>query len=174
SLDAGLSGALRQGAQVLLVSEPRDPVQARLVLEAAETGHLLLTTLRGFDTASAVTRFLSLFPSEERGEVRSRLARVLKWSFTQQLVAHGDGRHPVVEVWRATRATAAHLADGPLSSAALADLLRDGEREGLVGFDRELERRVRAGEIEIDTAMATSVLPRQLELRLLDLREAQG
>ena len=174
TLAVGLSGALRQGAQVLLASEPRDGEQARLVLEAAETGHLLLTTLRGFDTASAVTRFLSLFPAEERGEVRSRLARVLKWSFTQQLVPHRDGRHPVVEVWRATRATAAHLADGPLSSAALADLLRDGEREGLVGFDRELERRVRAEEIEIETAMAASVLPRQLELRLLDLREAQA
>ncbi|MGD1148796.1 MAG: ATPase, T2SS/T4P/T4SS family [Thermoanaerobaculaceae bacterium] len=174
TLAAGLSGALRQGAHVLLVTEPRECEQARLVLEAAETGHLLLTTLRGFDTASAVTRLLSLFPAEERGDVRFRLSRALRWSFTQQLVPHRDGRRPVVEVWRSTRAAAAHLADGPLSSAAMADLLRDGEREGLVSFDRELERRVRAGEIEIETAMASSVLPRQLELRLQDLREAQA
>jgi twitching motility protein PilT len=174
TLAVGLSGALRQGAQVLLASEPRDCEQARLVLEAAETGHLLLTTLRGFDTASAVMRLLSLFPAEERGDVRSRLARVLRWSFTQQLVPHRDGRHPVVEVWRSTRSAAAQLADGPLNSAAMADLMRDGEWEGLVGFDRELERRVRAGEIEFETAIASSALPRQLELRLLDVREAQA
>ena len=174
SLAVGLAAALRQGAQVLLVSEPRDVEQARLLLEAAETGHLVLTTLRGFDTVSAVARLLSQFPAEERGEVRSRLARVLRWSFTQQLVPHGDGRHPVVEVWRSTRAAAAHLAGGPLNSAAMADILRDGEREGLVGFDRELERRVRAGDVEIGAAIASSVLPTQLELRLLDVREAGG
>ena len=85
---------------MLLASEPRDAEQARLLLEAAETGHLVLTTLRGFDTASAVLRLLSLFPADERAEVRARLARVLRWSFTQQLVPHRDGRRPVVEVWR--------------------------------------------------------------------------
>jgi Tfp pilus assembly pilus retraction ATPase PilT len=52
--------------------------------------------------------------------------------------------------------------------------MRDGEWEGLVGFDRELEHRVRAGEIEFETAIASSALPRQLELRLLDVREAQA
>ncbi|MBZ5589232.1 MAG: Flp pilus assembly complex ATPase component TadA [Acidobacteriia bacterium] len=174
TLAAGLASALRQGAQVLLVTEPTDGEGARLLLEAAETGHLVLTTLRGLDTASSLMRMLSLFPPEERGEVRSRLARVLRWSFTQQLVPQRDGRRPVVEIWRATRATTAHLADGPLSSSALADLLRDGERDGLLGFDRALERAVRAGEVEIDTAMAHAVLPRQLELRLVDLREAHS
>ncbi len=173
SLAAGLADALRQGAQVVLASEPRDAGQARLVLEAAETGHLLLSTLRGFDTASAVRRFLSLFPAEERDDVRGRLARVLRWSFTQQLVPHRDGRRPVVEVWRATRATSAHLAEGPLDSGALADLLRDGERDGQIGFDRELERRVRAGEVDLDTAVSSAVLPQQLELRLLDVREGR-
>ena len=69
SLAVGLAAALRQGAQVLLVSEPRDVEQARLLLEAAETGHLVLTTLRGFDTVSAVARLLSQFPAEERDEV---------------------------------------------------------------------------------------------------------
>ncbi len=173
SLARGLADALRQGAQVLLVSEVREREEARLLLEAAETGHLVMTTLRGFDTASALLRLLSLFPAEERPEARSRLARTLRWSFTQQLLAQRDGRRPVVEVWRATRATIAHLADGPLDSATLADLLRDGEREGLMGFDRELEARVRRGGMEIEGAVANAVLPRQLELRLLDVREAR-
>ena len=174
SLAVGLAGALRQGAQVILASEPRDAEQGRLLLDAAETGHLLLSTVRGSDTASAVRRFLSLFPADERPEVRTRLAQVLRWSFTQQLVPHRDGRRPVVEVWRTTRTTSAHLAEGPLDSATLADVLRDGEPEGLLGFDRDLERRVRTGELEIGAALEHAVLPQQLELRLLDVREAQA
>ncbi len=174
SVAVGLAAALRHAAQVLLVTEPRDVEQARPIVEAAETGHLVLTTLRAFDTASAIMRLLSLFPTEERGEVRARLSRALRWSFTQRLVAHRDGRHPVVEVWRATRATTAHLSDGVLSSVAFADLLRDGESDGLAGLDRELERRVRSGDVTIEAAMDESVLPNQLELRLLDLREGQA
>ena len=174
SVAVGLADALRQGAQVLLVSEVRTVEEARLLLEAAETGHLVLTTVRAFDTASAVRRVLALFPSEERPEARARLARVLRWSFTQQLLAHRDGRKPVVEVWRATRGAVALLAEGPLDSASVADMLRDGEPEGQMGFDRALEQRVRTGEMEMEPAIANAVLPRQLELRLLDLREGRS
>lgn len=173
SVVVGLADAVRQGAQVLLVSEVRTVQEARLLLEAAETGHLVLTTVRGFDTASAVLRIISLFPPEERPETRSRLARVLRWSFTQQLVPQRNGHKPVVEVWRATRAAVGQLAEGPLDSASVADLLRDGESEGQMGFDRVLEQRVRTGEMEIEVAIANAVLPRQLELRLLDLRESR-
>jgi len=173
SVAVGLADALCQGAQVLLVSEVRTVEEARLLLEAAETGHLVLTTVRGFDTASAVLRILSLFPAEERPEARVRLARVLRCSFTQQLVPHLDGRKPIVEVWRATRGAVSQLAEGPLDSVSLADLLRDGEPEGQMGFDRMLEQRVRTGEMEMEAAIANAVLPRQLELRLLDLREGR-
>lgn len=173
SLTQGMSDALRQAANVLVFGEPNEAGQARLLLEAAETGHLVLTTLRGFDTASALTRLLALFSPEERGDARARLARVLRWSFTQQLLPHKDGRRPVVEVWHGTRGAAGYLAEGSLDSSSLADLLRDGENEGQMGFDRELERRVRLGEMDIDVAIGNSVLPRQVELRLLDVREGK-
>jgi len=169
SLATGVADALRQGAQVIMVSEVRAGEEARLLLEAAETGHLVLSTVRGSDTATSLRRFLSLFPADERPEARSRLAQVLRWSFSQRLVQHADGRRPVVEVWRATRSAVANLESGNLDSLALADLMRDGEDEGLVGFDRALERRVRAGEMESGTALAAAVLPRQLELRLMDV-----
>jgi twitching motility protein PilT len=166
----GLASGLRQGAHVLLAGEVRSAAEADLLLESAETGHLVFTSLRGFDTASSLARLLSLFSPEERQEVRARLARVLRWVFTQQLVPHRDGRHPVVEVWRSTRASALHLAEGPLNSVALADLMLEGEQDGQVSFDRELERRVRAERVDTETAVASAVLPRQLELRLLDRR----
>ncbi len=174
SLAAGLADGLRQGAQVLLVSEVRSCEEARLLIEAAETGHLVLTSLRGFDTASGLLRLLSLFPRDERDEARTRLARTLRWCLTQQLVAHRDGLRPVVEVWRGTRAAAAFLAGAEPDPAMTADFLRDGEHEGQRGFDRELERRVRAGELDLDVAVAHAVAPRQLELRLFDMQEAEG
>jgi twitching motility protein PilT len=169
SLRQGLADALRQGAQVLVVSEVRGPEEARLLLEVAETGHLVMSTVRGLDTATSLLRFVSLFAPEERSDARSRLARVLRWSFTQRLLPHRNGRRAVVEVWRATRMSVRHLAEGTVDSVAMADMLRDGEGEGQMGFDRELERRVRSGEIEIDVALHSAVLPRQLELRLLDV-----
>ncbi|HNX50064.1 MAG TPA: ATPase, T2SS/T4P/T4SS family [Thermoanaerobaculaceae bacterium] len=171
SLAQGMTDALRQGAQILLFSEPHTAEHTHLLLEAAETGHLVLTTLRAFDTASALRRLLSFFPVEEREDVRFRLSRTLRWSFTQQLLMLQSGRQPVVEIWRHTRATAAHLASAAtLDSATMGDLLRDGEKDGLIGFDRELERRVRCGEVSIDAALSSAVLPQQIELRLLDLR----
>jgi twitching motility protein PilT len=173
SLEQGLADALRQGADVLMVSEVRGPEEVRLLLEVAETGHLVMSTVRGVDTATSLSRFISLFAPEDRADARSRLARVLRWSFTQRLVPHRDGRRAVVEVWRATRTSVRHLTEGTIDSVTMADLLRDGEAEGQSGFDRELERRVRAGEIELDVALHNAVLPRQLELRLLDVGGAE-
>jgi twitching motility protein PilT len=154
-----------------MVSEARTTEEVGLILDAAETGHLVLTSVRAFDTASALRRLLSPFSPEDRAEVRSRLARVLRWSFTQHLLPHRDGRRPAVEVWKATHSTTDALLDGPLDSGSVADVLRHGEGEGLIALDRVLEARARAGELELDVALASAVLPRQLEGRLLDLRE---
>lgn len=172
SLSQGLHDAAAAGAEVIMASEIRTSEEARAVLELAETGHLVLTSLRGYDTASALSRFLSLLPAEERPEARLRLARVLRFSFTQRLVPYRDGkRRPVLEVFRQTVAATEFLAQGRLDSPAVSDFLRDGEPEGQQAFDRELERKVRSGEVEKATALAFAVLPRQLELRLLDLKE---
>ncbi len=139
SLAQGLADAARAGADVVLASEVRRTEEARLLLKLAETGHLVLTSLRGFDTASALSRWLGFFPPEERQETRARLARVLWFAFSQRLVPHRDGkRRPVVEVFRLSVAANEYLLAGNLDSASFADVLRDGEREGQKGFDREL------------------------------------
>lgn len=173
SLSQGLVDAAAAGAEVIMASEVRTPDEARAVLELAETGHLLLTSLRGYDTASALSRFLSLFPPEERPEARMRLSRVLRFCFTQRLLPHRDGkRRPVFEVFRQSVAASEFLAQGRLDSATVSDFLRDGEKEGQQSFDRELERKVRRGELDAAVALEYAVLPRQLELRLLDLKGA--
>ncbi len=174
SLAHGMSAPLRVGAHVVLASEGWGQGEARLRLEAAETGHLVMTTLRGLDTASALRRLLSFFPVEERGEVRARLAHVLRWSFAQQLLPHVGGRRAVVEVWRGTRKAAAHLAEGPLDSAAMAEVLREGEDDGQIGFDRALEERVRSGEMTAETAFAHALQPCRLESLLSETGERRG
>jgi twitching motility protein PilT len=170
SLAVGLADALRQGAQVVAASEVHAAAEARLLLEVAETGHLVISTVRGLDSASGLSRLLSLLPDDERTDGRARLARVLRWVFAQRLIQHRTARRAVVEVWRPTRGALRLLEDGTLDSTAFADILRDGEAEGTVAFDRELERRVRAGLLPAETAVASAVLPRQIELRLQDLQ----
>ena len=166
SLVKGLGDGLRQGAQVLMASEVHTDEEAHLLLEAAETGHLVLSTVRGLNTASALSRFLSLFPIEDRAEARVRLARALRWCFSQRLVQHHDRRRPVLEVWRATDASAAHLESGSLDPASFADVLHDGEADGMVEFDRDLERRVNGGELDRRQALAVAIQPRRLDDRL--------
>ena len=171
SLAQGLRDALQVGAQVLVAGEVRNGEEARLLVEAADTGLLVLSSLRGSDTASALARLLSLWPREERADSARLLARVLRWSFTQHLLPRPDGRQAVVEVWRAAPATTAMLAEGAPGARELAQVLRDGEAEGQIALDRELERRVRAGQLDLTAALARAALPDQLEQRL---RQAEG
>jgi twitching motility protein PilT len=167
SLAHGLRDALQVGAQVLVAGEVRSGEEARLLVEAADTGLLVLSSLRGGDTASALARLLALWPHDERADAARLLARVLRWSFTQHLLPHHEGRQAVVEVWRATPATTGMLAEGAPASKVLAQLLCEGEAEGQAALDRELERRVRAGRLDPATALARAVLPDELQQRLL-------
>lgn len=170
SLRAGLEDALRLGADVLVVSQLADRETAALALEAAETGHLVLTSVRGLDTGSALRRLVGLFEPRERRAVSQQLARSLRLSFTQRLVTRpAGGRRVVAELWRNLPSTRRLLERGELSSQAIADALRDAVEFGVEPLDAALEKAVRAGEIGREAALAEAMEPRQLELRLLDL-----
>lgn len=170
SLHAGLEDALRQGADVLFVSQLADRETAALALEAAETGHLVVTSVRGLDTGSALRRLVGLFEPRSRRGVSQQLARSLRLSFTQRLVARrAGGRRVVAEVWRNLPSTRRLLERGELGSQPIADALRDAIEFGVEPFDWALERCVRGGDVARDTALAEAVEPRQLELRLIDL-----
>ncbi len=175
SLEAGFDDALQLGADVLVVSDIPDAAVAALVVEAAETGHLVITSLRGLDTGSALRRLVSMFEPEARGGACRQLSRVLRLSLTQSLLPRtGGGRVLAVELWRSLPTTRELLERGELGSLPIADALRDATPFGTVSFDLSLERLVRAGEVTREVALAHAIAPRQLELRLLDLghREA--
>ncbi|MGQ9752571.1 MAG: type IV pilus twitching motility protein PilT [Thermoanaerobaculaceae bacterium] len=120
-LAQGLANAARAGPEVVLAPEIPGPEKAQSPLELAETAYLVLTSLREVDTASALWRWLSLFPPEERSEASEQLARALRFSFTQRLVPHQDGcRRPVVEVFRHSQKAYDFFIKGELLRAVLA------------------------------------------------------
>lgn len=99
SFASGLRAALRQAPKVILVGEMRDRQTVEIGLSAAETGHLVVSTLHTIDAGQTINRILGMFEQEEQGQIRLRLADTLRWIISQRLVAKvGGGRVPLLEV----------------------------------------------------------------------------
>src|SRR6185503_9667219 len=99
SFASGLRAALRQAPKVVLVGEMRDRDTVKIALSAAETGHLVLSTLHTVDAGQTINRILGMFETEEQEQVRSRLADTLRWVISQRLVPRmGGGRHALLEI----------------------------------------------------------------------------
>ncbi|MGK0361176.1 MAG: twitching motility protein PilT [Bradymonadia bacterium] len=154
SFATGLRAALREDPDVLLVGEMRDAESILHALTAAETGHLVLTTLHSRDTASAIARMLDAVPPERQSTVRGQLAAALKAIVAQRLVpkATGTGRVPVLEVLRPTTGVRALIRDGKLEGIASA--LQSGGGEGLISLARCAANQVKAGVIRRKDAEA--------------------
>jgi twitching motility protein PilT len=152
SVPMALRAALRQAPNVILVSELRDRETIEVVLEAAETGHLVLSSLNTVDAAKTVDRILSLFPAGEQVATRSRLARCIRQIVSQKLIPRRDarGRVPVVELLKVLPGTLESL---EISSPSSTHTLH---------FDREIEKLVRAGVVDPETALLHASDPEQL------------
>jgi twitching motility protein PilT len=99
SFSSGLRAALRQAPKVILVGEMRDRETIKIALSAAETGHLVLSTLHTVDAGQTINRILGMFETEEQEQVRARLADTLRWVISQRLVPKvGGGRYPLLEI----------------------------------------------------------------------------
>jgi len=99
SFSNGLRAALRQAPKIILVGEMRDRDTVKIALSAAETGHLVLSTLHTIDAGQTINRILGMFAPEEQEQIRARLADTLRWIVSQRLVPKiGGGRFPLVEV----------------------------------------------------------------------------
>jgi twitching motility protein PilT len=165
---SGLRAALRENPDVVFVGEMRDPETIRMALTAAATGHLVLSTLHSGGAAMAIERIVDAFSEAEQGEVRQRLAAVLRYVVTQQLVpgARG-GRIPVVELLVANAAVAAQIRDG--RTHLLATQIELGADEGMIPLDRALAALVQAGRITREAA-ADAATSREALDRLLGAR----
>jgi twitching motility protein PilT len=170
-----LRAALRQAPKVILVGEMRDRETVEIALEAAETGHLVLSTLHTIDASKTVDRIIGVFPKNEERVVRTRLASVFRYIVSQRLVpcADGQGRVAAIEILKATSRTKQYVEQGESEGKSLIDAMDQGELEGMQTFDSVLEKLIRQGTVDKDEALAYASNPGNLQLRLTDLNGAK-
>jgi twitching motility protein PilT len=166
-----LRAALRQAPKVILVGEMRDRETVEIALEAAETGHLVLSTLHTIDASKTVDRIIGVFPKNEERVVRTRLASVFRFIVSQRLVprANAQGRVAAIEILKATSRTKQYVEQGESEGKSLIDAMDQGELEGMQGFDSVLEQLIRQGIVDKNEALAYASNPGNLQLRLVDL-----
>jgi len=163
-----LRAAVRQAPDVILVGEMRDRETMEMVLEAAESGHLVLTSLNTVSVAKTVERLVSAFPAAEQSSIRSRLARTFRYIVSQRLIPRkdGTGRIAVVEMLKARPHTQSCMEVNDSSGENLLQAMRDGVADGMQHFDGELEKLVRAGVVDSDAAMMYATDPQELRQTL--------
>jgi twitching motility protein PilT len=164
SITVALRAALRQAPNVILVGEMRDRETMEMVLEAAESGHLVLTSLNTVSVAKTVERMVSSFGQCEQSSIRSRLSRTFRYIVSQRLIPRkdGTGRIAVVEMLKSHPRTQACMEVNDPSGENLLQAMRDGASEGMQYFDGELQKLVRAGVVDLDTAMVFATDPQEL------------
>jgi twitching motility protein PilT len=175
SFALALRAALRQAPKVILVGEMRDRETIEIALEAAETGHLVFSTLHTIDASKTVERIVGAFPLAEQQLIRTRLAGSFRWIVSQRLMPKKDGRGRVaaIEILRSNQRTREYMEKGEREGRSILDAIRDGSIDGMQSFDGELERLAREEIISIDTALGYATNQGNLRLALSDLIEAE-
>lgn len=170
-----LRAALRQAPKVILVGEMRDAETIEIALEAAETGHLVLSTLHTIDASKTVDRIIGVFPRNEEQIIRTRLAQTFQFIISQRLIsrADGQGRVAAFEILKSTARTKEYIEKGEHEGRSLIEAMMDGDLEGMQTFDQVLERFVRDGIITFNNALAYATNRNNLLLSLQDMVNAE-
>jgi twitching motility protein PilT len=164
-----LRAALRQAPKVILIGEMRDVETIEIAMEAAETGHLVLSTLHTIDAAKTVDRIVGVFPKDQEPQVRTRFSQSFRYVISQRLLPKaGGGRIAVLEILKSTMRTRDYVLKGETEGRSLTDAMHDGSVDGMQTFDDELEKLWNSGAITKDIALAYSSNPTNLALRMTD------
>ncbi|MCI0613118.1 PilT/PilU family type 4a pilus ATPase [bacterium] len=170
SFAMALRAALRQAPKVILVGEMRDIETTEIALEAAETGHLVLSTLHTIDASKTIDRIIGIFPKNDEQQIRTRFAQTFKYVISQRLVPRkGGGRVAAIEVLKSSERTREYIIKGESAGRSLVDAMNDGYLEGMQSFDRELERMVRSNLVDEKIAISYATNPNNLTLALQGL-----
>ena len=165
-----LRAALRQAPKVILVGEMRDRETIEIALTAAETGHLVFSTLHTIDASKTVERIVGTFESGDQQAIRGRLAASFRYFISQRLVPKKEGgRVAVLEILKATMRTREYVERGESEGRSLVDAMRDGALDGMQYFDGELEKLVRAETITMTTAFLYATNAGNLRVALADI-----
>jgi len=170
SFALALRAALRQAPKVILVGEMRDRETIEIAMEAAETGHLVMSTLHTIDASKTVERIVGVFPLAEQHTIRNRMAKSFRYIVSQRLLPRkdGSGRVAALEILKSTLRTREYIEKGEQDGKTLLDAMRVGSTEGMQHFDGEIEKLIRAGTIDFETGMGYATNPGNLRLELAD------
>lgn len=175
SFGLALRAALRQAPEVILVGEMRDKETIEVALEAADTGHLVFSTLHTTDASKTVERIIGVFPLSDQNAIRNRLAKAFRYIISQRLIPRrdGSGRVAVFEILKSTMRTREYVERGENEGKSLLDAMRDGENEGMQYFDGEIEKAIRAGLVDMHTGLSYATNSGNLKLQLGDLADSE-
>jgi twitching motility protein PilT len=170
---SALRASLRQAPKVILIGEMRDFETTEIALEAAETGHLVLSTLHTIDAAKTVDRIIGLYPKNEEPVIRTRLAQTFRYIVSQRLIprADGRGRIPAVEILRSSPRTREYIEAGEGEGKSLLDAMRDGKLDGMQDFDTVIRGLIEKGTISVEDGLNFATNQNNL---LLTLRGVTG
>jgi twitching motility protein PilT len=156
-----LRSAMRQAPKVILVGEMRDRETIEIVLEAAETGHLVLSSLNTMDAPKTVERVVSSFSPGEQQSTRDRFAKTFRYIICQRLLPKSDrsGRVPVAEILKANPRTRECIEKGERDGKTLLDAMKAGSSEGMQHFDGEIAQLVRDRVVDLETGLSFASNP---------------
>ena len=165
-----LRAALRQAPKVILVGEMRDRETIEVAMEAAETGHLVLSTLHTIDAAKTIDRIIGVFPKIEEAAIRTRLSQSFRRIISQRLMPKiGGGRVAAIEILVSNSRTREYIEKGEKEGRSITDAMNDGGLDGMQTFDTILENYIREGVITKEVGLAYSTNSANLALAVNDL-----
>jgi twitching motility protein PilT len=172
---SALRAALRQAPKVILVGEMRDLETTEIALEAAETGHLVLSTLHTIDASKTIDRIIGLYPKNEERVIRTRLAQTFRYIVSQRLIprADGKGRIAAVEVMRSNPRTREYIEKGESEGKTLLDAIRDGEIDGMQDFDSVIRKMIEDKIITLEDGLSYATNQNNLLLQLKGLSSTE-
>ena len=168
---SALRAALRQAPKVILIGEMRDYETTEIALEAAETGHLVLSTLHTIDAAKTIDRIIGLYPQSEEGVIRTRLSQTFRYIVSQRLIPRADlrGRVAAVEILHSTPRTREYIENGETEGKSLLSAMRDGKLDGMQDFDSVIMDMIQREVITIEDGLAFATNQNNLLLSLKGL-----
>ena len=172
---SALRAALRQAPKVILVGEMRDLETAEIALEAAETGHLVLSTLHTIDASKTIDRIIGLYPKNEEKVIRTRLAQTFRYIVSQRLIprADGKGRVAAVEIMKSNPRTREYIEKGESEGKTLLDAIRDGEIDGMQDFDGVIRKMIEEKLITLEDGLSYATNQNNLLLLLKGLSSTE-
>lgn len=171
----GLRAALRQAPKVILVGEMRDRATVEIALTAAETGHLVLSTIHTIDAGQSINRILGMFEQEEHLQMRHRLAETLRWTVSQRLVPKiGGGRQLILEIMGSNLRTQETIVLGEAEGRTFNEIIEASETFGWVPFERSLANAYEAGLITDEVAERYATRKGRMTRLIDDIKKRRG